>query len=285
MERRLTLLLWVWLLTAPPGGAALAAEVRSLTLPELTAEVRALTLPELVAEPQMVYDIAFLWFDRLAEGRANFSAGDRPGTYRATLEARTLGVAAWLTKDRVQSYSSVMEKGPDGFLRSLSYESTIIKGEKKHRRQKSKRYLFDHKRREVRLQVIANGSAGPEQVFSMGQETPSDILTAFYNFRMGAFGPLRPGAHYSIPTYNLKGKGTIEVETLPDGPRSNPFFPTNGLLCRATVDPEIFDTGGGAVLFWFDRSVHPPLGIVEQVIGLGDVQGTARPQVVKQQPN
>lgn len=274
MRRRLLLLVFTLLLGFTGAGQPLAA-----------AEIRLLTLPELVAEPQMVYDIAFLWFDRLAEGRASFTAGDRPGTYRATLEAQTLGVAAWLTQDRIQRYTSVMEIGPDGRLRSLSHESTIIKGPPNKRREKTKRYLFDHQRREVRLVAATNGVAGPEQIFPMGEEAPNDILTAFYNFRMGAFGPLRSGARYVIPTFNRKGKGTIVVETLPDGPRTNPFFPNSGLLCRAIVDPEIFDTGGGAILFWFDRSVHPPRGIVEQVIGLGDVKGTALPQVVKKQPN
>lgn len=274
MRRHLLLLAVFLLLLVPAAAQPLAA-----------AEMRILKLSELVAEPPTVYDIAFLWFDRLAEGRASFTAGDRPGTYRATLEAQTLGVAAWLTQDRIQRYTSVMEIGPDGRLRSLRHESTIIKGPPKKRREKTKRYLFDHQRQEVRLTAATNGVAGPEQIFPMGDEAPNDILTAFYNFRMGAFGPLRPGSRYVIPTFNRKGKGTIVVETLPDEPRTNPFFPGNGLLCRAIVDPEIFDTGGGAILFWFDRSVHPPRGIVEQVIGLGDVKGTALPQVVKKQPN
>ena len=253
--------------------------------PALADALRALTVQELVAESEMVYDIAFLWFDNLADGRASFDIGERPGTYRATLEAKTLGVAAWLTQDRIQRYTSLMTLGSDGRLRSISHESLIIKGAKNKRREKSKRYIFDDQKREVRFQVTADGSVGPEQVFPMGEETPNDILTAFYNFRLGAFGPLRPGARYTIPTFNRKGKGTIVVETLPDGPRTNPFFPSSGLLCRAIVDPEIFDTGGGAIFFWFDRGVHPPRGIVEQMIGLGDVKGSARPKVVKTQPN
>lgn len=242
------------------------------------AEVRAFSLKELVNEPVTSYDIAFLWFERLAEGKAVFTAGERPGTYRATLEAKTLGVAAWLTKDRIQRYSSLMELGPDGRLRTISHESLIIKGDEKKRRERSKRYLFDHQRREVRVQAVKDGVTGAEQVLPMGDVVPSDILTAFYNFRMGAYGPLRPGGRYEIPTVNRKGISFITVETLPDGPRKNAFFPRGGLLCRAIVDPEIFDTGDGAILFWFDHSGHPPRGIVEKVIGLGDVRGIARTQ-------
>ncbi|HEY7745923.1 MAG TPA: hypothetical protein VIA07_06260, partial [Desulfuromonadales bacterium] len=64
---------------------------------------RPLSLAALVGE-SLVYDISFLWFERLAEGRLSFAAGERPGTYRAILEAKTLGVAAWLTGDRVPRY-------------------------------------------------------------------------------------------------------------------------------------------------------------------------------------
>ena len=125
--------------------------------PAVADALRALTVQELVAGPEVVYDIAFLWFDQLAEGRASCGVGERPGTYRATLEAKTLGVAAWLTQDRIQRYTSLMELGSDGRLHSLRHESLIIKGAKNNRREKSKRYTFDHQRREVRYQATADG--------------------------------------------------------------------------------------------------------------------------------
>ena len=74
------------------------------------------------------YDIAFLWFDRLAEAQLTLERGERPGTLLAVLEAKTLGVAAWLTRDRVQRYESLIESTPEGRLRTLGYESRIIKG-------------------------------------------------------------------------------------------------------------------------------------------------------------
>ena len=133
---------------------------------------------------QLRYDIDFLWFDSIAEGMLSFDSGSRPGTYRAVLEARTLGVAAWLTSDRVQRYVSEMELAADGSLRALSHESQIIKGSGDKRKDRSKRYLFDHERRLVSYQRGRDGKFGAAELLPMIEgAAPNDILTAFFRPR------------------------------------------------------------------------------------------------------
>ncbi len=222
------------------------------------------------------YDIDFLWFDSIAEGSLSFAAGERPGTYRAVLEARTLGIAAWLTSDRLQRYVSVMEKTAEGPLRALSYESLIIKGREGKRKDRSKRYLFDYDRQQVRYQQGRNGVLGEAELLPMAEGTPpNDILTAFFNFQAGFFGPLVPGGRYHIPTFSRKGTATIEVEVFLGPHLVRPdFFPADGLLAKIILDPEVFDTAGGALYVWFDQRRLPARGIVEKVIGLGDIYGT-----------
>ncbi len=234
-------------------------------------------LEALVGE-DLNYDIAFLWFDRLAEARLTFSQGEQAGTYRAVLEARTLGVAAWLTRDRIQRYESLMEVAPNGRLRTLTYESRIIKGKGKSRTDRGKKYTFDYLRNQVRFQRFREEQFLREEMLPMmADNPPSDILSAFYNFRTGAFGPVAPGGHYVVPAFSRKGDSDILVDLLTGNPRTaNPFFPAGGLLAKVAVDPEVFDTGGGSVYVWFDNFGRPARGIVEQVIGLGDVRGTLR---------
>jgi hypothetical protein len=238
---------------------------------------RPLPLSDLVGE-SLVYDISFLWFDRLAEGRLALAAGERPGTYRAVLEARTLGVAAWLTGDRMQRYVSLMEAGPDGRLQSLSFESRIIKGKENERSDTTRLYTFDHDRHQVRFQRARNDKFYKDEWLPMsGESPPNDILTAFYNFRIGHFGPLRPGSRHTVPTFSRAGNEEIRIEMLTDEQRpDDPFFPRHGLLGRAILDEEILDTRGGAVYVWFDDLGRPQLGIVENVIGIGSVRGMLR---------
>ncbi|OHB32774.1 MAG: hypothetical protein A2X84_06855 [Desulfuromonadaceae bacterium GWC2_58_13] len=224
----------------------------------------------------LCFNIDFLWFDSIAEGSLSFAAGPRPGTYRAVLEARTLGAAAWLTSDRVQRYVSVMERTTEGPLRALSHESQIIKGRGAKRKDRSKLYLFDHARRQVSYQHGRNGVLGAAERLPMAEGTPpNDILTAFFNFQAGFFGPIVPGGRYRIPTFSRKGMTTIEAEVLLDPLRVRPdFFPAEGMLVKVLLDPEVFETAGGALYIWFDEGRLPARGIVENVIGLGDVFGT-----------
>lgn len=223
------------------------------------------------------YEISFLWFDRLATGRLSFRPGDRAGVFRAELEAKTLGVASWLTGDRVQRYRTEMERTGAGQLRTLFHESQVTKGTGKNRREKGKRYLFDYSRHAVRVQRLG-AEAEAETVLPMEPgDQLNDFLTAFYNFRAGSFGPLREGGRYAIPTFTRKGRAEIVVQLLTRQERpAGDFFPAGGWLARIELDPEVLDTGGGAVYLWFDDAERPARGIVENVLGLGDVRGLLR---------
>ncbi len=236
----------------------------------------AVPAAEMVGE-SLAYDIAFLWFDHLAEGSFTFAAGEDPGTYTAVLEAHTLGMAGWLTGDRIQRYKSIMRQGPDGALRSLFHEASIISGKEKKRKERVKRYSFDYDQGKVKYVRIKNGKITDEETLPLDRTAPpNDILTAFINFRIGVFGPLVPDHRYVIPTFSHRGLSEIVVETLVPKERSDLPFPGQGLLARGQVDPEVFDTGGGNIYIWFDEKGRPAKGAIENVIGLGNVRGSLR---------
>ena len=107
-----------------------------------------------------------------------------------------------------------------------------------------------------------------------GGKHPVDILTAFYNLRLGVYGPLQRGTRILIPTYSGKGFIDFEVNVLTrEEQASQDYFPDYGLLIQVNVDPEIFDTNSGSLYVWFDELGVPGRGIVEDMIGLGDVRG------------
>ncbi len=261
----------LWLLSVLVGGGAVASAAEPVeTAPKMSIE-------DWVGK-ELVYDIAFLWFDRLAEGQLAVSPGPRPGTYRALLEARTLGVAAWLTSDRVQRYEALMEISPDGLLRPLSYESRIIKGPKDKRKDRGKCYLYDHEKGQVSYTRTRNGAPGEATVLPIAGTPPADILTAFFNFQSGVYGPLTPGKTYRILALAKKGVGWMEAEVLPEEKwPEKEFFSKTATLVKVRVDPEVFETKDGILYIGFDRALRPERGIVENVIGMGTVYGSERP--------
>ncbi len=226
------------------------------------------------------YNLSFLWFDSVAEGSLVLEPqSDEPGRFEAILEARTLGVAAWLTNNRIQRYVSTMERLEDGSLRSLVFESRIIKGEGKEISDRGNRYIFDHETHQVTHHKIRQGVVGEPRLFPMeSNEVPSDFLTAFFNFQGGYYGSFIPGSLFSFPTFSRKGPAQIDVAILPLNKRRGDldFFPEGGVLAKVKVDQELFDTGGGFAYVWFDESGRPVKGMVESVIGIGDVRGTLK---------
>lgn len=248
----------------PPAGAADSSDHAAVFAPY-------------IAE-QLDYDISFLWFDRLARGTLRFRHGSRPGTYEAELDATTLGVASWLTGERRQHYLSQMELMPDGKLRTLFQQSLIAKGTGEKRREKGKRYVFDYPGKAVRMLRLDGPQAREAAVFPMEpDEQPNDFLTCFFNFRAGRFGAVQEGADFTIPTFTRDGKALIYIHVLTAAERKSvKGFPAGGLLAQVQLDAEELDTEKGAVFVWFDSAGRPARGLVENVLGLGNVRGELR---------
>jgi len=221
------------------------------------------------------YGIDFLFFTRLAEGELRLVETGEPNVLRAELIGRTLGIASWLAGDRTQSYHSLMRLLPDGSLESIEHVSQIRKKRWGKWKNSVKIRNFDYERRKIAEKKFKEGvlSSTKEHNIPEGLH-PVDILTAFYNLRAGNYGPLQRGAKILIPTYSGKGFVDFEVRVLTvEEQASQDYFPDHGLLIQVNVDPEIFETNSGSLYVWFDKQGVPRRGIVEDLIGLGDVRG------------
>jgi len=106
-----------------------------------------------------------------------------------------------------------------------------------------------------------------------------DILSAFYNFRIGAYGPIKRGRAFKVRTIPEKGKSTIDVD-IPDreGAAKSKWlfgrhFDEDLLLVKVRVPKEIFRSKTGEVSILIDDRIVPLQGIVQDYIGFGDVKG------------
>lgn len=266
MARNLSKWLFFLLLLTGISGPSFSQELSDVDHPILS----------LVGE-SLEYDISFLWFDSLAEGSLQLLPGEKSGTFLVVLEARTLGVAAFFTKDRVEKYQTLMEISPLGLLRPLWHSSHTIRGNKKSRREKVSRYTYDYVSGRVRYQKIKNDHSYADKWFDLEKgKTLFDILSALYNLRLGLYGKTGQET-LLIPTFHRKGTQDIIVEPLQQVRRKDrKFFAGDIVQCRILVDPSIFGTKGRDILASFDANMRPQKGIIKNVIGLGDVKGRLR---------
>ncbi len=232
------------------------------------------SIQQLVGEDYL-YAIDFLFFTRLAEGELRLSETDQPNIYRAELIGRTLGIASWLAGNRTQTYTSLMELTPDGSLRSIEHVARIVKRRWGKWKDRGRSQRYDYKQGKVFEEKSKGGvfHSKKEHDIPAGQ-LPVDMLTAFYNLRSGVYGPLVRGAQFLIPTCSGKGFVDIEVSVLTfDQQAEFEDFPSPGLLLLVKIDPEIFETGSENIYVWFNDAGVPERGMMENLIGLGDIQG------------
>jgi hypothetical protein len=233
---------------------------------------------DLMLGETLSYDVSFLWFRRLAEGTISLRPGPQPGQYVALLEARTLGLTAFLTRHRIERIETLMELGPEGLLRPLLHQAHTIKGEGESRHERIRSYRYDHNARTVFYRNWKTGQAASERRYPMEKPGPVyDILSAFYNVRAGRFGALTRGRHVAIPTFTRRGTEDVVVARVAEQEQlRQSYFPPQSLLCKVLVNPETFGTRGRDIFVQFDERMVPQRAVVKNVIGLGDVRGILR---------
>jgi Protein of unknown function (DUF3108) len=246
-------------------------------LPAFSAQTQSHPVNSLLGE-KLEYDISFLWFDHLAEGTISLIRGEEDGTYLVTMEAKTLGVAAFFTRNRVETFKTLMRIGSGGLLQPIWHSSHTLRDKANGKSEKISRYTFDYENRQVRYQKIKNNRAYDDQWFELETDNQLfDILSALYNLRLGYFGSVGK-ERLLVPTFHRKGQQDIVIEPLTDlCKKDQKFFSSAATTARILVDPSVFGTKGRDVLASFDAMMRPQKGIIKNVIGLGDVRGTLRP--------
>ncbi len=223
----------------------------------------------------LYFDIRFLLFNQAATAEVRFFEKD--GAYRARLVAQTKGFVGLLTSYRQHIYETAFEVVDGGNrLRATSFLRQVVNGEYRERTE----HTFDYAERRHRWTEFVNGkkTRTDEEPIPEGVAF-DDVLTAFYNFRNGVYGPVRPGANYSIHTVPEKGHDTIEINVRPASEAERHRLAegrpaANEMLVDILVPKEIFYTETGRIRLWGSRHLIPVESTIEDYILLGDLHAT-----------
>lgn len=250
--------------------------------------------PSLPPDENYLYDVDFLFFKNIAEGTLRLR---RLGnlSYRAELIAETKGIIGFLTSYRKNHYASDLEYDPArGRFFTRNYTKTVYRGLNISRTTME----IDRQGRTIRWAATSNGGLREKGTEPIPPGVVyEDLLSAFFNFRGGAFGPLSRGRHFTIltlPAYDTPKEERERGESLardfdirladPETERryrrAYDREKERGLLVLVKVPKELFGQETGEVRVWFDESLIPVSATVEQAIYFGDVHGTLRKAVI-----
>ncbi len=247
-------------------------------------------LPRTQGSVDFAYNVQIFWITQAAQGRLRIEhlGGDH---YRAELIAVTKGVVRWITGDRTNHYTSEMVLDPATHrLKSRHYTRLVFRGKNTERTTAA----IDEKNRVVEWKFFSN-----DELVGQGSDPIpegvryEDLLSAFFNFRNGRYGPLEPGKKmtvYTLPDYRAIARGQMDPYDedriqkfqiqIADRKKEKAYrlqferTKEKGLLALIKVPKDIFGQETGEIRVWFDTSLTPVAATVEDAYYFGDVHGT-----------
>ena len=218
------------------------------------------------------YDISFLWFNNAATARVGFYEKD--GSYYSYLEAKTKGFVGFFTAYRQHIYQTNFEIVDGGKrVRAIKFMRKVIEGGNIEKSE----HFFDYAEREHRWMQYEN----EDITESNKEEIPAgvnfdDVLTAFYNFRNGVYGPVKKGNRYTVKTIPEKGNDEIlvhvrEIEEENKIRTELGRKPGDEILIDLLVPKNIFKSKSGRLRFWSSKHLIPVESKVKDYILLGDL--------------
>lgn len=224
---------------------------------------------------ELHYDIGFLWFRRAATGTLSFSrSGDG---YRAEMQAETRGFIGFFTSYRRHAYISYLDYLPEEKkLRSRRFDRQVIIGKKKDSTITELDYekkLMSWTRYKMDKPVKSDAESIPEGI------EYEDIMSAFYNFSLGCYGPIERGRSFQVRTIPDKGESTIYVripdldDMIQEKKLFGKGFNRDLIQIKVKVPKKIFKSKSGEVSWWIDDDLKPLKGVVKDYIGFGDITG------------
>jgi hypothetical protein len=189
------------------------------------------------------------------------------------MDARLTGIAGVISLQRREQFASLLVWSPSErrFLPRWYVEQVSRKGSWKRKvlvfRQGSGEYQ-EHSIRPYRIRKRRRRTA---------KRVLDDPLSAFYNWRLGAFGPLRPGASYRIDTLARKDGFVLrfrvaDKEEAKRRLHAIPQVEPGAYWVRASLDRKIISAVRGEVDAWLDSLWIPVYGRATQVKWLGEVE-------------
>ncbi len=278
INKKITVIFSLLLLSFVALSSLAAAADKVTVVPAKSAtgtNIEFATIADQFLDEELVYKISFWFFKNVAVGKVLFKK-DENGGYLAIMNAYTTGAIARVVQQRHDYYVARLVLSDDGTrLMTKSLSKTVTR----NGRIRESRTYVDYENRIVSWinwgdgREEKSGAVGfPDGVF------PDDPLGAFYNFRAGAYGPMKVGGEYKITTFpkedripeiilNIATKDVMKKRLRgKDAPAE--------FLADATIGKEFFGSGKGDIEIYFSKDLVPHYAVAKDVAIFGDVRGS-----------
>lgn len=210
------------------------------------------------------YEVTFGIFEALGTADARLEIKDDQ-TYSIRIEAKTTGIAKFLTNNRVEVYESygMVEEG-------ILVPKKYVKIRQTNSKKRIKIYTFDHLNKIVWKENIDNAEWDKIQNDFYASD---DILSLFFNFKQR----IRPGQNQSFQAIGGNNKdGRIDVVSPKDKAlhiMMSKLEKEEGDFLRVVLNDRIFSSAKGELLINLGSDGLCEKAVLEDVLLFGDIVG------------
>ncbi len=228
---------------------------------------------------RLVYEMTFMMLFNAARLVVELLPDKKRGRYIASFQAETKGFVGWVVGYRKYLFRTFMEE-IDGGRRFLAHRFETSKTIRK--KKSDSIYQFDYRKRKLHFRLIKDGVEEKSvEIPFLPQINYNDILSIFYNFRYGAFGPIERERKYKVLGLPRNNTDKMEIFYTVDifsgeaetARRDDLGWEFPGYVARVKIDKEILATKDGIIWVLLKKDMVPLKGVLKDAVGFGDVVG------------
>lgn len=210
------------------------------------------------------YTVSFGIFQTLGTADAQFETRE-DNTYSIRIEARTSGVAKFLTNNRIETYESY-----GNIVNGILVPKKYIKIRRTDSKKTTKIYTFDHSNKTVWRENIES-----DEWDKVKNEfyAPEDILTLFFNFK-NYLKSRQDRPFYVIGGSRKEGRVDINFPRNEElGEIKKKLEAEEGDFLKVILNDRIFSSAKGELLINLDSDGLCEKAVLEDVLLFGDIVG------------
>ncbi len=219
--------------------------------------------PEDFSGESLSYGMSFWFFSNAAKGRITCTKHEKG--YIAVLEAETCGFTRLITGHKKEIMKSIMEYDrARGKFRPLMFQELFFNGNK----ERKKTISFDYKKTTYTVSWGGTERKTTTITRKLPKKEFDDLLTFFYNFRMGYYGDVQEGKTISIYVLVTLKPSYVSV-TL--GNKNKTKNRPGKYYATVSMERTISETRSKIISGWFSHDFIPLECVIEDAYFFGDI--------------
>ncbi len=243
--------------------------INLLTAPKIAAATEiyqgTFSNPPFIGE-YLSYAISFWLFKNAASADMTFVKTSRG--YEAVVEAQTSGVIGFLTRNMRETMKSVMRFDQKNCrFEPLLFQEVMRQGE--HERKKTVEF---HHEKKVMVVIYENTNREKRVIQkALPQGNIDDLLSAFYNLRLGCYGNIKQGNNVAFTVWvkETPSKILINFPRSPAKQQRPPF--EAAYYAILSMDKNTTNIASKKLIGWLAHDLVPLRGMVENAYLFGDL--------------